>query len=509
MTHSDTNLQGCFGNFWNSDAVISGGSGSSTAPSNSQCFTGTQPTTGANLKQAHLLASRGYNFNTVWRAAPANPASPYYNDGYPSHQWWDPTFTRPTIESYFTAGNGSEAAPFIIATPQQLANVPLALQLGERARRAHYRVTANLDMTGIAAPTIGYASTNTPLESASTASWWHIPFQGVFDGGNFTISNLTFVTPSNNSIGLFGFLHGATIRNIQLSDVTLTATANVANSSPIFNTAGLLVGYAEQSIIDSISITGTNTLTAGNDVGAVAGALSSTRMTRVSVAAGTTVTGRRRVGGLVGHEQISHVSHASTAATVNGWRNEIGGAFGWGASGVHVNISATGGVNLTQLESNGGQARVGGFVGYNDNSFTVWLGRATGAVNGASAFADQVLCGGFTGSNGTIIDSYATGNVTCKTYGGGFSGQGAILTRVYATGSVTGGTSTGGIAPTAGGYGASCTNCFWDTDTSGQASSGGGTGKTTAEMQTATTFSTWSTDYWNLVDGAYPTVRVH
>jgi hypothetical protein len=34
----------------------------------------------------------------------------------------------------------------------------------------------------------------------------------------------------------------------------------------------------------------------------------------------------------------------------------------------------------------------------------------------------------------------------------------------------------------------SVTACFWDTQTSGQATSDGGTGKTTAEMQTAKTF---------------------
>jgi hypothetical protein len=32
------------------------------------------------------------------------------------------------------------------------------------------------------------------------------------------------------------------------------------------------------------------------------------------------------------------------------------------------------------------------------------------------------------------------------------------------------------------------TSCFWDIQTSGQATSAGGTGKTTAEMQTAATF---------------------
>jgi len=57
---------------------------------------------------------------------------------------------------------------------------------------------------------------------------------------------------------------------------------------------------------------------------------------------------------------------------------------------------------------------------------------------------------------------------------------------------------------------------FWDTKTSGQATSAGGTGKTTAEMQDIATFSAWDiitvtsgqtnpAYTWNIVDGGtYP-----
>jgi hypothetical protein len=61
-------------------------------------------------------------------------------------------------------------------------------------------------------------------------------------------------------------------------------------------------------------------------------------------------------------------------------------------------------------------------------------------------------------------------------------------------------------------------NSFWDTETSGQATSAGGTGKTTAEMQDVTTFSGAGWDIiavalnqtnpayiWNIVDDVtYP-----
>ncbi len=45
------------------------------------------------------------------------------------------------------------------------------------------------------------------------------------------------------------------------------------------------------------------------------------------------------------------------------------------------------------------------------------------------------------------------------------------------------------------------TNCFWDTETSGQSTSAGGTGKTTAEIKNISTFTEagWVfPDIWNI-----------
>ena len=57
----------------------------------------------------------------------------------------------------------------------------------------------------------------------------------------------------------------------------------------------------------------------------------------------------------------------------------------------------------------------------------------------------------------------------------------------------------------------SVTGCFWDTQTSGQATSAGGTGKTTAEMQTASTFlpAGWDlVNIWGIEENqTYPYLR--
>ena len=68
----------------------------------------------------------------------------------------------------------------------------------------------------------------------------------------------------------------------------------------------------------------------------------------------------------------------------------------------------------------------------------------------------------------------------------------------YSTGSVSGKTNVGGLC---GLNDKSIINCFWDIETSGHATSDGGTGKTTAEMMQETTFTGWdfSTPVWKIV----------
>jgi len=72
---------------------------------------------------------------------------------------------------------------------------------------------------------------------------------------------------------------------------------------------------------------------------------------------------------------------------------------------------------------------------------------------------------------------------------------GSIATS-YSSASVTGTAEGGGLV---GGYGGAVNSSFWDMQTSGQTSSSGGTGKTTAEMQMASTFRNAG---WDFVDEA-------
>jgi len=81
-----------------------------------------------------------------------------------------------------------------------------------------------------------------------------------------------------------------------------------------------------------------------------------------------------------------------------------------------------------------------------------------------------------------------TGSVQCV---GGLVGENyGEVSNSYSTGNVTGYDGVGGlVGANCGECGATVGDSFWDTETSGQNTSDGGTGKNTTEMKDFSTFS--------------------
>ena len=130
-----------------------------------------------------------------------------------------------------------------------------------------------------------------------------------------------------------------------------------------------------------------------------------------------------------------------------------------------------------------GDSFVGGLVGWNQATLS-------NSYSDCSVTGDSRI-GGLTGDNWfhrcIVSNCYSTGSVAGSTQVGGLVGHnrwGSSVSNSYSTGSVTGSIQVGGLV----GYNtATVRNSFWDTLTSGQTSSAGGTGKTTAEMKSIAT----------------------
>jgi len=169
------------------------------------------------------------------------------------------------------------------------------------------------------------------------------------------------------------------------------------------------------------------------------------------------VNGNSSVGGLVGRIYYGQITTSCSAGSVSG-RSGVGGLVGCTTHGeITYSYSA-----CTVV----GSESVGGLVGVNQQSYP----RLPYYIVG-----------------GPILDCYSIGSVSGTSGVGGLVGRGGNTVRCYSTGLVSGESNVGGLLGNRV-FRGFVTDCFWDTETSGQATSAGGTGKTTAEMQTAGTF---------------------
>jgi Divergent InlB B-repeat domain/The GLUG motif len=212
------------------------------------------------------------------------------------------------------------------------------------------------------------------------------------------------------------------------------------------------------------------------------------------------VTGNWGVAGLVG-ENLGIVSHCYFTGNVTGL-DDAGGLVGHNY-GIVSNSRSAGSVTSTE-------GSAGGLVESNEGN--VRTSYSASSVTGNSPV------GGLVGADwyGGVTTSYSTGNVVGLELVGGLIGiiQGSHVTDCYSTGSVTGQEDVGGLLGRR--WETIVSHSFWDMDTSGQATSAGGSGKTTSEMQDIATFPSWNivavglnetnpAYIWNIVDGmTYP-----
>jgi hypothetical protein len=290
-------------------------------------------------------------------------------------------------------------------------------------------------------------------------------FTGVFDGDGHTISNFTYVsTDPFVGGGLFGSVNdpNAEIKNLRLIDPNVVAEDGGG--------VGLLIASLSQGLISNCHVENGHVAgfwSVGGLVGAISGDVEITReigvirrgegILRYCSTNGVHVSGDRQVGGLVGSHYRGTIAHCHSTGTVFG-DELVGGLVG-------ENLGTISDCFSTALVI--GEGLVGGLVGH----------------NGA-------------GANGRIMRCYSSGGVSGDWAIGGLVGMSSTrISNCYSVGSVTGTTGVGGLIGS--GKSTVVTYSFWDTETSGQSTSDGGTGKTTAEMQTASTFLEAG---WDFVD---------
>ena len=258
-------------------------------------------------------------------------------------------------------------------------------------------------------------------------------FTGIYDGGSFSISNFTSPAASSAVHGLFGWIGGATLKDIKLSGNWITT-----GSSNTADVSGVLIARLNGTgnIIERIDINGVVTCTGTTDsfgciVSKIQGSVDITDITVRGIVNGTAVD---YTGGIIGHID------SGTVVAKN------------------IRYAPTGDLEYTRAGGSGlnGTNAVGSIVGTIDAVSIVTI---ENAVNGMVGNLTGVNCGGVIGMSlitnaanmiCTNLVNGMTGSLLASGAGGGIFGRSTVGTSSYLLNVMKGGITTssraGGIA---------------------------------------------------------------
>ncbi|MXX99149.1 MAG: cadherin-like beta sandwich domain-containing protein, partial [Gammaproteobacteria bacterium] len=291
-------------------------------------------------------------------------------------------------------------------------------------------------------------------------------FGGILKGNGYTIYDLTINRTDAEDVALFAYLsNGAQIDDIVLSNVDIRGKIRV----------GGLVG-TNRGVVKESRVIGS-------------------------------IAGDRDIGGLVGYN-AAQIVNSFAAGDVIG-HIAVGGLVGAnGGRSIDIRASIVNSYAINTVRAN---AFVGGIAGRNEFGANIINSYAVNEVSGES-----YSVGGLAGVNlGTIINTYASGNVAGSRGVGGLVGDnpGSIV-HSYATASVVGNVRVGGLIGN--GDNGMIAYSYWDKEVSGLEHSDGGSGFSTADLQLPTApsdslsapYYLWSVGDWHFgtVD-QYPQLR--
>ncbi|HJJ97378.1 MAG TPA: hypothetical protein O0X38_07095, partial [Methanocorpusculum sp.] len=210
----------------------------------------------------------------------------------------------------YAGGDGSETNPYNISRPEEFALFAKQVNANLNTTQ-NFTLTSNIDLSAYLWEPIGNVTTDNPTT--------HI-FQGTFDSGNHTISNMNVTKVVGSDCiyaGLFGCVKDAMIKNVTLTGVVVNVTPSGDGNA----CSGGLAGYAIGGSITNccatgdVSASGTTTAYSGGLVGSASSSITNCCVT--GSASGTTTA---YSGGLAGYARGS----ITNSTALNPWVNATG-----------------------------------------------------------------------------------------------------------------------------------------------------------------------------------------
>ena len=322
-------------------------------------------------------------------------------------------------------GSGTKEDPWQAASAEDLVRLAGIVNSGESCAGKYFKLTGNVDLSDVCGESLSW----TPIGYAGD-----ITFNGVFDGGDHTVSGL-YIEGEDSYVGLFGCVTG-TVKNLNVS-------GSVTGKNYVGGIAGCSYGTLEEC-----SFTGK--IDGKSYVGGIAGCSGKDGLVLACESSATVNGFGTGIGGVVGWANNIAWQGSRSEALSDGASNATGGGrvencvftgtlTGRSPLGLGTASSSDGKITITITDN-----AFGGIVGWN-NGCAVSGCTNRGTVNGDD-FAGGIV--GDSNNGGVVADCFNYGAVTgASMLNGGIAGRIAegSVTGCTNAGDVTGGDFTGGV----------------------------------------------------------------
>lgn len=368
------------------------------------------------------------------------------------------------------SGTGTSGNPYQISTLNNL--YWLSQNSSEWASGKYFAQTADIN----AVSTNVWVGNFPPIGTSGT------PFSAYYDGQNYTINNIIIAGVSTDYRGLFGYMSGGTVR--QLNIFTMAVAGN--------DYIGAVAGYAVSSVIERVSVTGVVT---GRDyTGGIVGYIEGAGMSVNRVTTNVVVTGRDYTGGIAGIIDGDLNNLALECGSTLGSVTYVAGGTGYigGIAGAITGSGSIRGSSVVGSVTGVGKSYVGGVVGFLENG-SITESYAAGAIVATTSNNYGGLAGYV--NNSTISNCFSVSpTASGDSNAGGLIGQavGSSIDKCYSSVLVTGtGSNIGGMVGKQ--TSSTATNSFWYTALGGPLTSALGTVKTFLQMTDIATYTDLAT----------------
>ena len=308
--------------------------------------------------------------------------------------------------SSFTAGK-----TYYLSDVDDITNLASLVNSGKDTTGVTFVMTNDIDMSG-----------RTLTEGIG--EYYDKAFKGTFLGNGYEIKNVSCEATYIEYLGLFGYIDGATIKDLGLSNVTINNGNNATN-------VGALIGYANNSTIENCYVSGgsinfSKNVKTSSSVGGLVGQSISSSINNCFSSIDINVSGKSdtnvNTGGFIGISYGDTISNSYSLGNITQSTRGIIGGFVGDSNGNTVNDSySMGDIKSTSTDNN----TIGGFAGGSNRVITnaYSIGKVETAYEG-----DTANIGGFVGHNsGTLTNCAYNRNSGTVNNGAGYTDQNGAI----------------------------------------------------------------------------------